>query len=70
MNSFSVAKDRLGLAQKALASTMDRATANGLAAVEEITQRLNLSGVHGPLYKLFTVEDRYKLAVEVTAGQR
>ena len=47
-----------------------KSMANGLQAVEEITQRLGLSGVYGPLYKLFTVEDRYKLAVEVTAGQR
>jgi structural maintenance of chromosome 3 (chondroitin sulfate proteoglycan 6) len=27
-------------------------------------------GVYGPLYSLFEVEERYKTAVEVTAGNR
>ena len=45
-------------------------TAQGLRAAKAIAARLNLDGYHGPLYELFTVEDRYKTAVEVTAGTR
>lgn len=33
-----------------------------------IAKRLNLEGVHGPLYELFTVSDKYKAAVEAVAG--
>ena len=32
-------------------------TGSGLRAVEEITERLGLEGVHGPLYRLFEVTD-------------
>ncbi|UZJ51798.1 hypothetical protein CBS101457_001118 [Exobasidium rhododendri] len=67
--SSSIAKEKLDTAVKQLASMMDRSTSRGLAAVEEITKRLSLPGVFGPLYKLFTVVDMYKTAVEVTAGQ-
>lgn len=62
------AKDQLSSEQRALASTMDRATAVGLQSVEAMVARENLSGVYGPLYQLFTVDDRYKTAVEATAG--
>jgi structural maintenance of chromosome 3 (chondroitin sulfate proteoglycan 6) len=42
----------------------------GLQAVEEVSRRHGLDGVHGPLYSLFTVDDKYKTAVETTAGER
>lgn len=49
--------------------TMDRAQAKGLASVKAITERLNLQGsVYGPLAELFSVNDKYKTAVEVVAG--
>ena len=42
-----------------------------LRAVEEITERLGLQGVHGPLYRLFEVtDDKFNTAVELTAGNR
>ena len=62
------ARDQLSTAQRTLATTMDRATASGLQAVEGIVQRNNIQGVYGPLYQLFTVDERYKTAVEATAG--
>jgi structural maintenance of chromosome 3 (chondroitin sulfate proteoglycan 6) len=68
-DSTNVLEGKLDGARKTLYESMDRATANGLRAVEEITQRMGLQGVYGPLYKLFTVEGRYKRAVETTAGQ-
>ena len=45
-------------------------TALGLRAVTHIAKRLNLDGVYGPLYDLFEVSEKYKTAVEVTAGAR
>lgn len=45
-------------------------SSNGLRAVREIAKRLKLDGVYGPLYELFEVTDKYKTAVEVTAGNR
>ncbi len=47
---------------------MDKATADGIAAVDRIAAELNLAGVYGPLFSLFTVDDKYKAAVEATAG--
>lgn len=62
------AKDQLSSEQRTLASTMDRATAAGLQSVEAMAAREGITGVYGPLYQLFTVDDRYKTAVEATAG--
>lgn len=45
-------------------------TNRGLQAVSRIAKSLRLEGVYGPLYSLFEVEDRYKTAIEVTAGNR
>lgn len=49
---------------------LNKDTAVGLKAAAAIAARLNLEGYFGPLYELFTVDDRYKTAVEVTAGTR
>lgn len=62
------ARDQLSAAQRLLAGTMDRATAAGLQSVEAIVARERLTGVHGPLYQLFDVDERYATAVEATAG--
>jgi hypothetical protein len=43
-------------------------TSIGLKFVETIAARLGLEGVYGPLYSLFEVEDVFKTAVEITAG--
>ncbi|KDN48180.1 putative SMC3 [Tilletiaria anomala UBC 951] len=61
-------RDQLNVAQRTLAGTMDKATASGISAAEKIASRLGLTGVYGPLYSLFTVDDKYKTAVEVTAN--
>lgn len=49
---------------------MDKDTSNGLRAVRSVARRLGLDGVHGPLYELFDVSDKYKTAVETVAGTR
>ncbi|KWU47379.1 RecF/RecN/SMC protein [Rhodotorula sp. JG-1b] len=62
------AMETLKAAQRTVSTTMDRDTANGLRAAREIAEELALDGYFGPLYELFEVDDRYKTAVEVTAG--
>lgn len=62
--------ETLKAAQRTVSTTMDRDTANGLRAAREIAEELALDGYFGPLYELFEVDDRYKTAVEVTAGTR
>ncbi|EPQ26730.1 uncharacterized protein PFL1_05709 [Pseudozyma flocculosa PF-1] len=63
------ARDQLSQAQRVLSSMMDKATAQGLQAVERIAKQLGLEDrVKGPIHQLFTVDDIYKTAVEVTAG--
>ncbi|KAM0746239.1 structural maintenance of chromosome protein 3 [Meredithblackwellia eburnea MCA 4105] len=54
--------------ERDLYSMMDRDTNKGLKSVKAIAERLGLEGYYGPLYELFSVEERYKTAVEVTAG--
>lgn len=55
-------------AERALSGVMDKDTANGLASVKRIAAEHQLDGVFGPLYELFSVDDKYKTAIEVTAG--
>lgn len=81
------ASDELRTAERALAGMMDKVcclridsiyisssgqdTGQGLRAVDNIAERYNLSGVYGPLYRLFEVVDhKYNIAAELTAGNR
>nr|XP_019012757.1 chromosome associated protein [Kwoniella pini CBS 10737]OCF51538.1 chromosome associated protein [Kwoniella pini CBS 10737] len=66
--TVSNARSELDSAERAILGMMDKDTSNGLRAVRSIAKRLKLDGVYGPLYELFEVSDRYKTAVEVTAG--
>ncbi|WRT67771.1 uncharacterized protein IL334_004744 [Kwoniella shivajii] len=66
--TVSNAKSEMDSAERSLLGMMDKDTSNGLRAVKHIAKRLNIDGVYGPLYELFEVSDRYKTAVEVTAG--
>ncbi|KAF9297449.1 Structural maintenance of chromosomes protein 3 [Linnemannia elongata] len=54
--------------ERMLGASMDKNTSAGLAAVNHITKTLNLTGVYGPLYELFDVEDEYDTAVNMIAG--
>ena len=47
---------------------MDQNTSRGLAAVRRIKRQHNLEGVYGTLAELLEVGERYRRAVEVTAG--
>lgn len=48
--------------------TMDRQQSAGLESVKRIASRLGLTGVYGPLGELITVNEKYRTAVEVVAG--
>ncbi|ORY84773.1 chromosome segregation protein sudA [Protomyces lactucae-debilis] len=62
------AKHELDAARRTLQYTMDRSTSMGLAAAKRIVDERKLTGYYGPLCDLFEVEERYRTAVEVTAG--
>ncbi|BDD60945.1 Structural maintenance of chromosomes protein 3 [Monascus purpureus] len=56
-------------AERNLSHMMDHNTNRGIAAVRRIKRQYNIDGVYGTLAELFEVNDRYRTAVEVTAGQ-
>ncbi|KAF9066420.1 structural maintenance of chromosome protein 3 [Rhodocollybia butyracea] len=63
------AADEMRTAERQLASMMDKDTGMGLRAVDKIAERHRLTGVYGPLYRLFDVTDhKFNMAVELTAG--
>ncbi len=81
------ASDQLRNAERDLAGMMDKVSINvilvfthssrrqdtgsGLRAIDRIAERHNLTGVYGPLYRLFEITDhKFSTAVELTAGNR
>lgn len=63
------ASNEVERAERNLAQMMDHNTSRGIAAVRRIKRQYDLDGVYGTLAELFEVSDRYRTAVEVTAGQ-
>ncbi|KAL4820307.1 chromosome segregation protein sudA [Aspergillus spinulosporus] len=63
------ASNEVDRAERNLSQMMDNNTSRGIAAVRRIKRQHNLEGVYGTLAELFEVNDRYRTAVEVTAGQ-
>ncbi|KAL4860551.1 hypothetical protein BDV12DRAFT_102698 [Aspergillus spectabilis] len=66
---LSNASKEVDRAERNLSQMMDHNTSRGIAAVRRIKRQHNLEGVYGTLAELFEVNDRYRTAVEVTAGQ-
>ena len=62
------AQRELRRSEQELSSTMDQNTSRGLAAVRRIKRQHNLDGAFGTLAELMEVNERYRRAVEVTAG--
>ncbi|KAI5953278.1 SMC3 [Candida jiufengensis] len=59
----------LNNASSLVAKTMDRSQSQGIAAVKAITKRLKLEDhVYGTVAELFNVNEKYKIAAEVIAG--
>lgn len=55
-------------AERFLSGMMDQNTSRGIAAVRRIKENQGLEGVYGTVGELFNVNDRFRTAVEVTAG--
>ncbi|KAJ5720708.1 uncharacterized protein N7483_008642 [Penicillium malachiteum] len=66
---MSTANQERDRAERSLSQMMDQNTSRGIAAVQRIKRDHNLEGVYGTLAELLEVSDRYRTAVEVTAGQ-
>ncbi|OJJ47288.1 hypothetical protein ASPZODRAFT_15969 [Penicilliopsis zonata CBS 506.65] len=66
---LSNASQEVDRAERSLSHMMDHNTSRGIAAVRRIKRQYDLGGVYGTLAELFEVNDRYRTAVEVTAGQ-
>ncbi|KAI9005213.1 putative chromosome segregation protein SudA [Gaertneriomyces semiglobifer] len=66
--ALQTAKDDVETSERRLYGTMDRVTGDGLRAIQRIIKRHNIPGVYGPLYQLFTFDERYRPAVETIAG--
>ena len=66
---ISNAQNELRHAEHELSHTMDQNTSRGLMAVRRIQRQYNLEGVFGTIAELMEVNERYRRAVEVTAGQ-
>ncbi|KAI9799955.1 MAG: hypothetical protein M1825_004326 [Sarcosagium campestre] len=64
----SNARQELDRAERMLSNTMDQNTSRGLAAVQRIKRQQNLQGVYGTLAELMEVNEEFRTAVEVTAG--
>ena len=62
------AQKELRHSEQELSSTMDQNTSRGLAAVRRIKRQHKLDGAFGTLAELMEVNERYRRAVEVTAG--
>lgn len=66
--SLDQLNESLSKAERGLFETMSRAQSSGIMAVKRIADRLQLEGVYGTLAELIKVDDKFKLATEVTAG--
>lgn len=66
--SLDQAREELQKTERVLQGTMDRSTSRGLAAARKIAHEKGLTGYFGPLCDLLEVDDRWRTAVEVTAG--
>ncbi|EWC46967.1 chromosome segregation protein sudA [Drechslerella stenobrocha 248] len=60
--------DDLKRAESSLSHMMDRDTSRGLQSMRAIRAERNMTGVYGTIADLCQVEDVYRTAVEVTAG--
>ena len=66
---ISKAEEELRRAEQELSHTMDRNISRGLASVRRIRRQHNIEGAYGTLAELMDVNDRYRQAVEASAGQ-
>ncbi|KAF2482745.1 structural maintenance of chromosome protein 3 [Neohortaea acidophila] len=62
------ARQELEKAEHFLSRMMDQNLSRGLQNVRRLVRQHDIQGAHGPLGELFEFSDKYKTAIEVTAG--
>lgn len=67
-SDLEYASAELKKAEKELSKTTNPPTSRGLAAVKRFKQRNNIEGAYGCLAELMEVDDKFRTAVESTAG--
>lgn len=65
---FAKLKEELSRSEKTLEHTVGKSVSKGLESVKRIQREQNIKGVHGTILELFSVNDKYKKAAEVAAG--
>ncbi|GAB7328029.1 hypothetical protein MBLNU13_g00080t1 [Cladosporium sp. NU13] len=65
---LSHAQKELENAERFLSQMMDQGTARGLESVRRVVKQHNIEGAYGCLGELFEFPEKYKTAIEVTAG--
>lgn len=65
---LSHAHQELEKAERFLSQMMDQGTSRGLESVRRIVKQHNIQGAYGCLGELFEFPEKYKTAIEVTAG--
>ncbi|KAF3938171.1 hypothetical protein ABW19_dt0201337 [Dactylella cylindrospora] len=67
-SSLGALRDDLRRAEKTLSHMMDLQTSKGLQSMRAVRAERNMTGVYGTIADLCQVEEIYRTAVEVTAG--
>ncbi|KAJ8607505.1 hypothetical protein MRB53_040277 [Persea americana] len=62
------ARQEMDKSERFLSQMMDQNTSRGIASVRRIVQQQGIEGVYGTLGELFDFSDKFKTAVEITAG--
>jgi structural maintenance of chromosome 3 (chondroitin sulfate proteoglycan 6) len=65
---YQNAQQEFDTAEIALGKMMDQNTMRGLKSIRRIVQQHEIEGAYGPIGELFEFNEKYKTAVEVTAG--
>eukprot|EP01094_Clydonella_sp_ATCC50884_P026727 TRINITY_DN7430_c0_g1_i4.p1 TRINITY_DN7430_c0_g1~~TRINITY_DN7430_c0_g1_i4.p1 ORF type:complete len:1203 (-),score=361.00 TRINITY_DN7430_c0_g1_i4:412-4020(-) len=63
-------REELHQFQRALNSTLSKATSTGVNSVSQLVAQHGIEGVHGPLINLFSCQEGFMAAVEVIGGNR
>ncbi|KAF2725279.1 structural maintenance of chromosome protein 3 [Polychaeton citri CBS 116435] len=65
---LKTARDELTKSEQFLSRMMDQNTSRGLENVRRLIRQHNIQGAYGTLGELFEFSEKYKTAIEVTAG--
>lgn len=67
-SSMSSLREEAARSERSLATVAEKGVMNALTAARRLAASLGLTGVHGALYELFSVDEVYRTATEIIAG--